>query len=88
VLNCNFKENTKRTTIMGFKNLINSKKIVALFAMFLLGGTQLMAQTTDAAATATATTEADTSAMWTGSGLLCAAVFTIWAPLWLLLAVY
>jgi cytochrome c oxidase subunit 2 len=53
---------------MGFKNLINSKKIVALFAMFLLGGTQLMAQTTDAAATATATTEADTSAMWTGVG--------------------
>jgi len=69
---------------MGFKNLINgeallntlkrklpvknSKKIAALFATFLLGGTHmLMAQTADATATAAATNE-DKSAMWTGVG--------------------
>jgi cytochrome c oxidase subunit 2 len=52
---------------MGFKNLINSKKIVALLAMILLGGTQmLMAQTADAAATA-ATDDTDKSAMWTST---------------------
>lgn len=47
---------------MGFRNLINSKKIAALFAMLLLGGTQvLMAQTTTDAST---TTDEDKAAMW------------------------
>lgn len=50
---------------MGFRNLINSKKIAALFATLLLGGTQvLMAQT--AAATASTTTDEDKAAMWAG----------------------
>jgi len=53
---------------MGFKNLINYKKIAALFAVLLLCGTNvLMAQTTDATATA-ATDDAAKSAMWTGVG--------------------
>jgi cytochrome c oxidase subunit 2 len=54
---------------MGFRNLINSKKIAALFAI-LLGGTQmLMAQTMAATTAATATaTDDDKSAMWTGVG--------------------
>jgi len=55
---------------MGFKNLINSKKIVALFAMLLLCGTNvLMAQTTDSTAAGVTTTDgADKSAMWTSVG--------------------
>jgi len=49
---------------MGFKQLINSKKTLSLFAAFVLFGTnQLMAQATAAAAD---TAEADKSAMWTG----------------------
>jgi len=84
---------------MGFRNLINgeallntfkrklpvknSKKIAALFATLLLGGTQmLMAQTADA--TATAATDEDKSAMWIGVSyyvllfiLVCAAVAII-----------
>jgi cytochrome c oxidase subunit 2 len=52
---------------MGFKNLINSKKIAALFAMLLLGGTQLlMAQEPTQSATAGAAEETDKSAMWAG----------------------
>ncbi|MDB5089079.1 MAG: hypothetical protein JWR09_3073 [Mucilaginibacter sp.] len=50
---------------MGFKQLINSKKTLSLFAAFVLFGTnQLMAQATAAADTATV----DKSAMWTGVG--------------------
>jgi cytochrome c oxidase subunit 2 len=49
---------------MGFKQLINSKKTLSLFAAFVLFGTnQLMAQATAAAAD---TAEADKGAMWTG----------------------
>ena len=55
---------------MGFKQLINSKKIISLFAVFALFGTNLlMAQ--DAAAPATAATGADSTAkttMWIGVG--------------------
>ncbi|MDB4922330.1 cytochrome c oxidase subunit II [Mucilaginibacter sp.] len=48
---------------MGFKQLINSKKTLSLFAAFVLFGTnRLMAQATAAADTATA----DKGAMWTG----------------------
>lgn len=54
---------------MGFKNLINSKKIAALFAMLLLCGTNvLMAQTTDATAAAATADDADKSAMWASVG--------------------
>lgn len=50
---------------MGFKQLINSKKTLSLFAAFVLFGTnQLMAQATAAADTAAV----DKGAMWTGVG--------------------
>jgi cytochrome c oxidase subunit 2 len=54
---------------MGFKKLINSKKLISLFAVFaLLGTNMLMAQDAAApAATATAT-DAGKSTMWLGVG--------------------
>ena len=60
---------------MGFKKLINSKKILSLFAAFMLFGTNmLMAQGVAVAqGTATAETTPDSmasSAMWTGRRLL------------------
>jgi cytochrome c oxidase subunit 2 len=51
---------------MGFKQLINSKKTLSLFAAFVLFGTNsLMAQATTVSADPAA---ADKSAMWTGIG--------------------
>jgi cytochrome c oxidase subunit 2 len=53
---------------MGFKNLINSKKIFSLFAAFMLLGTNLlMAQSTGTTA-ATADTSAQKADMWLGVG--------------------
>jgi cytochrome c oxidase subunit 2 len=50
---------------MGFKKLINSKKMLSLFAAFVLFGTNmLMAQSTDATAAGSAT--ANKSGMWIG----------------------
>jgi len=67
---------------MGFKKLINSKKTLSLFAVFMLFGTNLlMAQSTGAA---TAGTAADKSDMWLSVGYyvllflvacLCVAIF-------------
>ncbi|HEY8783158.1 MAG TPA: cytochrome c oxidase subunit II [Mucilaginibacter sp.] len=52
---------------MAFKKLINSKKILSLFAVFALFGTNLlMAQTTSSGATGSAAT--NKSAMWLGVG--------------------
>jgi len=74
---------------MGFRRLINSKKILSLFALFLTLGTNvLMAQTTASAATATGTASTtavdDKSAMWLGVGyyvllflILCVAVVIV-----------
>jgi len=69
---------------MGFNNLINSKKIAALFATLLLGGTQLLMAQTSAAGTDAAPTEEQTAAMWSGVQyyvllfvLLCTAVAII-----------
>ncbi|TWJ00082.1 cytochrome c oxidase subunit 2 [Mucilaginibacter frigoritolerans] len=57
---------------MGFKKLINSKKIVTLLSMFLLLGTNmLMAQdvaTAQGTSTATSPDSADKSGMWTSVG--------------------
>jgi len=50
---------------MGFRNLINSKKTIALFSMLLCSTSMLMAQTTDAAG-GTELTDAEKSTMWTG----------------------
>jgi cytochrome c oxidase subunit 2 len=53
---------------MAFRNLINSKKILSLFAAFMLLGTNmLMAQSTTTAA-ATADTSAQKADMWLGVG--------------------
>lgn len=85
---------------MGFKNLINggallntfkrilpvknSKKIAALFATILLGGTQMLMAQTAASGTDAAPTEEQTAAMWAGVQyyvllfvLLCTAVAII-----------
>ncbi len=52
---------------MGFKNLINSKKILSLSAAFMLLGTNLvMAQ--DAGGASTAQSAADKAGMWAGVG--------------------
>lgn len=54
---------------MGFKNLINSKKTLSLFAAFMLLGTNLLMAQTEAPGSATATdTAAQKSAMWLGVG--------------------
>jgi cytochrome c oxidase subunit 2 len=54
---------------MGFKNLIHSKKILSLFAAFMLLGTNLvMAQTEASGAAATADTSAQKADMWLGVG--------------------
>ena len=47
---------------MGFKHLINSKKTLTLFAVFVLFGTNLMAQTSAQGDMA----PVDKGAMWTG----------------------
>ena len=47
---------------MGFKHLINSKKTLSLFAVFVLFGTNLMAQTSAPGNAA----PVDKGAMWTG----------------------
>ena len=52
---------------MGFRNLINSKKVLSFLASFMLLGTNvLMAQ--DAAGTSAATTQAAKAGMWAGVG--------------------
>jgi cytochrome c oxidase subunit 2 len=54
---------------MGFKNLINSKKPLSLFAAFMLLGTNLvMAQTATPGSTTATDTAAQKSAMWLGVG--------------------
>ena len=71
---------------MGFKKLINSKKILSLLAVFMLTGTNLlMAQdTTATAASATGAATDPKTAMWMGAGyyvllffLLCVAIAII-----------
>src|SRR5258708_29628959 len=100
MLNLQLIKNTKQTIKMGFKKLINggallntfenkptvknSKKILSLFAAFMLLGTNLlMAQSTDTA-TATADSSAQKANMWLGGGyytllllLLCVVVSII-----------
>lgn len=55
---------------MGFKKLINSKKLFSLLAVFMLSGTSvLMAQTSESGpASATDAAAADKGAMWLGVG--------------------
>lgn len=55
---------------MGFRKLINSKKLFSLLAVFMLSGTSvLMAQTSETGpASATDAAAADKSAMWLGIG--------------------
>lgn len=76
---------------MGFKNFINSKKLTALFAVLLLGGTNvLMAQTADATATAGPTDE-EKAQMWTNVGyyvLLFLLICTVVAIVGRILKVY
>lgn len=71
---------------MGFKKLINSKKLFSLLAMFMLSGTSvLMAQTSESGpASATDAAAANKGAMWLGVGyyvllflLVCFAVAII-----------
>jgi len=71
---------------MGFRKLINSKKLFSLLAVFMLSGTSvLMAQTSESGpASATDAAAADKSAMWLGIGyyvllflLVCFAVAII-----------
>jgi cytochrome c oxidase subunit 2 len=59
---------------MGFKNLINSKKILSLSAAFMLFGTNLvMAQ--DAGSASTAQSAADKANMWAGVGYYALLLF-------------
>jgi cytochrome c oxidase subunit 2 len=68
MLNLQLIKNTKQTLKMGFNNLINSKKILSLFAAFMLFGTNmLMAQSTGTAA-ATTDASAQKADMWLGVG--------------------
>ena len=54
---------------MGFKKILNSKKIFSLLAVFMLTGTNLLMAQTAAPADATTTAAADDkSAMWMGAG--------------------
>jgi len=53
---------------MAFKNIINSKKIAALFAVFMLCGTQVLMAQTEASGNMNPADDGDKSAMWAGVG--------------------
>ena len=63
-------QNTKQTFKMGFKKLINSKKILSLFAAFMLFGTNMLMAQTETAGSALPSADAATvkADMWLGVG--------------------